>query len=376
MSSTIHSQGKLMDISYKNVQLQLDCLDTYLSEFLSQNSNYSVKEDIATSAKRTIKFGHIGVKDATVILFFTPKGTTIQYATGKNHSLGQTLADFLVDKIDPSTNSTINLSLNGFDRANVELVLDDLTQMRDSDENLHFNITVHKLNDYSTKYEIVSYRYKDRIIVTHHHTTNVLQVQGRPLFCYKNLSYSLSILLDQASLLSVISKTSDEDQLLVSQEVAQSLVKEIYPISFDRMESVYQDLLVSSYCVKLASPKLPEYSMLLFADLRVLEGAIKETLMRYGKYTSSDNLDIGHFFSCTHTSNSIKSIHLSDFDCSSTITALEDCYLLYRQQRHSLFHMEDLAFTSRVITTLGEVMSLSKDISSKLESLYQSCSRL
>lgn len=366
-----------MERNYQNLTLQQDCIDAYFGEFLSQYTNYAVRMDDTTASKRTIKFGHIGAEDATVILFFTSKGTTtIQYKTGKNHSLGEGLANFLVDKIDPSDCSTINLSIKGFNAENVQVVLGDLKEMKDTDENPYFNITVHQPNTYSTKYEIVSNKHKDRLSVTHHHTTSVLQVQGRPLFCYKNLTYSLSILLDQASLLSVISKTSNDDQLLVREEVACSLVKEIYPVSFERMESVYQKLLVSSYCVKLASPKLPEYSMLLFADLRVLEGVIKEALMRYGKYTDSDNLDIGHFFSCTPDSNCIKKIHLSDFDCSSTIGALEDCYLLYRQQRHSLFHMEDLAFNSRVISTLGEVMSLSKDIASKLELLYQSCSRL
>jgi hypothetical protein len=363
--------------NYQNLTLQQDCIDEYFDEFFNQNTNYAIRTNDVTNTQRTIKFGHVGADDATVTLFFKAKGTTtIQYKTGKNHTLGEVLASFLADKIDPSDSATVNLSIKGFNAENVQIVLNDLEEMKHTDENPYFSITVHQPNSYSTKYEIVSNKYKDRLSVTHHHTTSVLQIQGRPLFCYKNLSYSLSILLDQASLLSVISKTSDDDQLLVREEVACSLVKEIYPISFERMEPVYQKLLVSSYCVKLASPKLPEYSMLLFADLRVLEGVIKETLMHYGKYTNSDNLDIGHFFSCTHTSNSIKNIHLSDFDCSSTISALEDCYLLYRQQRHSLFHMEDLAFTSRVISTLGEVMSLSKDIATKLESLYQSCSRL
>jgi hypothetical protein len=365
-----------MERNYQDLALQRDKLDGHLIQYLNNNPNLTIRSDDVTSSKRTIKFGHVGVDDATVILFFKKNGvTTIQFITGKNHTLGKNLADYLYETVDPNESLTVNLSLKGVDTENVRELLDDLGATLDDYGNPEFTISTHPINEYSTKYEIISNNYKDRLVVTHHNT-NVLQVQGRPLFCYRSLTYSLAILLDQESLLAVISRTSNEDKLLVRQEVAKVHIENVYTHSFPRMESIYKELLVSSYCVKLASPSLPEYSMLLFADLRVLEGVIKETLMRHGKYTDSGKLDIGSYFDCTSTRCSLKNEHLSDFACPNTVSALESCYQFYREQRHSLFHMSDMALASRTISTLGEVMNLSADIASKIEELYKSCNKL
>jgi len=226
---------------------------------------------------------------------------------------------------------------------------------------------------YSTQYRVISKNYKDQVVITHHHTKNNLQVQGKPLFCYRNISYFLSMLLDQQSLFSVINRTSDEDQLLVREDVAIIHIQNEYKLSYPQMDAIFKDLLVSSYCVKLASPNLPEYSMLLYADLRVLEGVIKQVLADNGKLTDSIRVDIGSYFDCTSSTVTLKEEHENIFDNASIIKALEECYQLYRRQRHSLFHMSDMAVTSRTITALGEVMNLSSDIASKIEELYKSC---
>ncbi|NOQ35489.1 MAG: hypothetical protein GQ569_06285 [Methylococcaceae bacterium] len=366
-----------MERNYQNLVLQQDRLNEYLEQYLAENSRIKIRNDDITVAKRTIKLGYIGTDDATVILFFKKNGvTTIQFKTGKNHQLGKTLADYLYETVDLNESLSVNLSLKGVDATNICELIDDLQSTLDDKGDPEFTITTHPVSNHAIKYEVVSNHYKDRLVVTHYHTTNVLQIQGRPLFCYRNVSYSLAILLDQESLLAVISRTSDEDKLLVRQEVAKVYIEKVYQHSFSRMESVYKELLVSSYCVKLASPNLPEYSMLLYADLRVLEGVIKETLMRNGKYTDSDKLDIGFYFDCTARKCALKSEHSNDFNCENTCKALEECYQFYRQQRHSLFHMSDMAFTSRLISTLGEVMSLSADIASKIEELYKSCNKL
>jgi hypothetical protein len=366
-----------MDRNYQNLALRQDMLDEFLSQYLEDNKNVKVRSDEVVKGTRVIKIGYAGVDDATINIFFKKNGvTTIQFKTGKNQPLGKKLADYLYETVDPSESATVNLSLKGIDTENIGILLDDLGSILDSDAKQEFEITRHTTNKHSTQYHITSKKFKDRVVMTHHHTTNCLQVQGRPLFCYRNISYSLAILLDQQSLLSVISCTSDEDKLLVREEVAEVYIESEYKYSFPRLEPVYKDLLISSYCVKLASPELPEYSMLLYADLRVLEGIIKETLIKHGKPTDSNKLDIGYYFDCRRSSSSLKSEHISDFDTAEAISSLESCYHLYRKQRHSLFHMSDIKLASRTISTLGEVMNLSSDVASKIEELYKACDKL
>ncbi|WP_232611059.1 type II toxin-antitoxin system RnlA family toxin [Photobacterium phosphoreum] len=364
-----------MERNYQELAFHQEKLNSFIDQFFSANNKYQIRNQDLTNSRLTLKFGCMGQDDATVILHFKRNGTTtVQFKTGKNHPLGKVLADFLYDTVDPNDSIIVNLSLKGVDKENLQALLSDLNGLKNLKCEKELTITSHQVTPHSCRYEVVSNSYKDRLTITHH-TTNVLQIQGKPFFCYRNLTYSLSILLDQESLLSVISKTGDDDKLFVRQEVAQVFIENEYRNSFPRMEEVYRELLVSSYCVKLASPILPEYSMLLYADLRVLEGVIKEVLMRHDKYTNSERLDIGDYFNCTRSQCSMKDEHVTDFD-SVVIKALEECYQLYRVQRHSLFHMSDFAFEARTINSLGEVMSLSRDIASKIEAMYQVCDRL
>ncbi|MEZ9043203.1 MULTISPECIES: type II toxin-antitoxin system RnlA family toxin [unclassified Vibrio] len=363
-----------MDKNYQDLPFKQELTATYFDSFFSQNSHLKIRSQDRTDAKYTIKFGGIGLDDATVVLFYKTGGlTTIQYKTGRNQLLGKQLADFLYSTVDPNERIPVNFSLKGVCTETVETLLSDLEDITDEDGQKQIEVTRHP-QAHGTRIELYSVQCKDRLVLTHY-STNVLQIQGKPLFCYRNLTYSLSILLDQAALQSVISKTSDDDRTIVREEVAQLFIEKEYSNSFSRMDAPFKNLLVSSYCVKLASPSLPEYSMLLYADLRVLEGVIKQVLSLYGLYTDSSRVDIGEYFDCTRTSCSLKSEYDSGID-SGTISQLEICYQYYREQRHSLFHMSDMVLSSRIISSLGEVMRISSDIAGKIDAMYVACTDL
>lgn len=363
-----------MDKNYQDLPFKQELTGAYFDAFFSQNSHLKIRTQERTEAKCTIQFGGVGLDDATVVLFFKAGGlTTIQYKTGRNHSLGEQLADFLYSTVDPNERIPVNFSLKGVCSETLGTLLSDIEDLTDEAGNNQITVTRHS-QPRSTRIELYSVQCKDRLVLTHH-DTNVLQIQGKPLFCYRNLTYSLSILLDQAALHSVISKTSDDDKVIVREDVAQVFIKKEYSNSFSRMDTPFKRLLVSSYCVKLASPSLPEYSMLLYADLRVLEGVIKQVLSLYGLYTDSSRIDIGEYFDCTRTSCSLKSQYDNGID-SGTISQLEACYQYYREQRHSLFHMSDMVLSSRVISSLGEVMRISSDIAGKIDAMYVACTDL
>jgi len=360
---------------YSNLALELDKLDQFIQEFFSSQTTLINRSDTRNASQRTIKFGRAGIEDATVNLYFKANGTTtIQCKTGKNPELGRILSDYLFETIDVEVSSDVNLSLSGFDQNNVTSLISDLADRLDLDNQPEFNVIKHTPPNAVARYEVRSTRFRDCINLTTY-DSNKLVIQGKRLFTYKNIAYSLSILLDQASLLSVLS-CSDGTPAMIREEVAREHVEKVYPVSFKRMDAVLINLLTASYCVKLSSVKLPDYSMLVYPDLRVLEGVIKLALARYGNDTDTAKKEIGSYFDCTATSSSIKSAHIPSFTDHSTINPLETCYTLYRQQRHGLFHINDTVVTSRVVSTIGEAMKISAEIASVIENLYQNCPKL
>ncbi|OZS42487.1 type II toxin-antitoxin system RnlA family toxin [Photobacterium sanguinicancri] len=355
--------------------IQRENLESYLAEFLSINSQVSLHDRVPTGSQEKFFFIMPGKEIATVILYYKTTGlTTITYKTGKNHDLGLLFHDFLVAKCDCRDSEPVNLVLKGISNENVETLISDLKEQADESDKV-FDITVHHPTTQCTKYDICSNQYKDTISINYYPSTCTLQIQGRALFCYRNITYLLSILLDQGSLLAVIERKSVDDKTILHEEIASEYIQRIIPNAYDRMDDTYKSLLISSYCVKLAAPKLPEYSMLVYADLRVLEGVIKETLMEHGLFTSSDKLDIGYYFKFDNGTE-LKTEHTTNFLDSKSIDALEQCYHYYRRNRHSLFHMEENGYEARTTDTLGEVMQISNHIASLIDAMYANCNKL
>lgn len=359
-----------------SVALRKEYLDNYKNEFLKKYSDITLINEQQTNSKEIFTFFKVGQEVATVILHYKMNGlTTIQYKTGKNQQLGKFFYDFLISKCDSSESNTVNLTLKGIFQENINMIINDLKNEKIKGKNA-FEIILHRLNDYTIKYEIKCPLYRETLTLNYFFTTNKITIQGRALFTYRTISYYISILLDQASLLSVVEKNDNENRILVHEEVASQHIEMMLPAVYNRLDETYRNLLVSSYCVKLATPVLPEYSMLVYADLRALEGIIREVMMRHELYTSSEHLDIGSYFDCSNSITELHDCYHEKFTTTKIVTCLEACYHFYRKNRHSLFHMGETGFESRTIDTLGEVMRLSYEIIRLINELYKSCDKL
>ncbi|HEJ9551717.1 type II toxin-antitoxin system RnlA family toxin [Proteus mirabilis] len=360
------------------VALKKEQLDTYKQEFSEKNPSITLSNLSKTNSKDTFTFIKAGQEPATVVLFYKTNGlTTIQYKTGKNQELGKIFHDFLISKCDLSDSNTVNLTLKGMTQENVDMIIEDLKKEK-IEGNDAFDITIHKPNQYTIQYKITCPIYKESLTLNHFTTTNKITIQGRALFTYRTISYCISILLDQASLLSVVEKNDNESRVIIHEEVASQHIEMLLPNSYSRLDDTYKNLLVSSYCVKLASPELPEYSILVYADLRVLEGVIRELMMLHDLYTSSseERLDIGDYFNCSGATSKLKSCYHDNFSTEQKINCLEEAYHFYRKNRHGLFHMGEIGAEARTTDTLNEVMKLSHEIIKLIDSLYENCDRL
>ncbi|MEI6334647.1 MAG: type II toxin-antitoxin system RnlA family toxin [Methylococcaceae bacterium] len=361
---------------YKGLNLRRDEIDQYLSVFVAHNSLVLRSTELLdNNKKKRITIGRVGTEDAIIDLHLNNDGTTtVQYKIGKNQEQGQLLAQHFYSTIDPGEFITVNYSLVGISSEDIEPIFDELCFCVDDNGNREFEFNVEQDEPIRKLVRVRSIANQDTITVTHFKTTNKLTIQGKPLFSYRRIIYLMTELLDLSGLQAVLSRTEENTAAIVRIEVARDYLKTQLSESFDSLPSTIQSLLISGCCVKLASPRLPEYSMLLFPDLRALEGVLRTVLCSFGMYPDQEEHNFGAFFDVNKSKGVAKfksSYIINNVEISNVVQPMENAYTFFRKHRHTLFHMNDFADASRKIDTLEKALSLSKDVYGLLNDIYR-----
>jgi hypothetical protein len=350
---------------YKNLNVCRETIELNIQKFLEIHG-YQLDGDIQVSPKKKrVVFGHAGAEFATVDLHLNLTGTTtIQWKLGRNQPVGETLAVYLKGTLDPAEFESVNYSLKGITPDLFDPILDCVVDSGD------IEITILQDDDKCKQVKLKSITHQDQLILTHHRGTRVLQIQGKPLSCYRRVIYMLTDLLDLKGLERVLYRKDDSSAEIVRMEMAKDYLKVAFPISYECLPEAVKKLLISGCCVKLASPQLPDYCLLLYPDLRALEGVLKEKMCGYNMSVSDAKHGFGEFFDinqglCTlkfHYSAVVADVRMED--------ALNKGYTFYRKHRNTLFHMEEFANGSRMIDTLDKAISLSKNVYAAIDNLY------
>jgi hypothetical protein len=352
---------------YKDLNLDRASIDDHVTKFLEVNHmSLDGEARMAGKAKRFI-FGSAGSKFAMVDLFLNQNGTTtINHKIGSNQALGEQLADYLKATINPAELETVNLSLDGVRSEDFDSIIECIN---DSGE---FEITVNRDDPVCKQLTLKSIAYQDQLKLTSHPTTRNLQIQGKPLSCYRRVIFMLTDLLDLKALAKVLYKKEDNSAEIVRAEMAEDHLKGFFVKSYIHLPDQVRRLLISSCCVKLAAPQLPDYCLLLYPDLRALEGVLKEVLNGYGMSVADAEHGFGDFFNFETKSGkcTIKSEFSQQIGHCAMESALNSSYSFYRKHRHTLFHMEEYDGGSRLISNLDMAISLSKDAYSAIDGLY------
>ncbi|GAB0150450.1 hypothetical protein McPS_31900 [Marichromatium sp. PS1] len=110
--------------------------------------------------------------------------------------------------------------------------------------------------------------------------------------------------------------------------------------------------------------------MLLYPDLRALEGALKALLSDYGMSVAQEDNKIGTFFDNKKGICTLKKEHSAQVPNAKMVDALNEGYGFYIKHRHTLFHMEEFTGASSMIDSLERAVGLSKDAYAAINSLY------
>lgn len=158
---------------------------------------------------------------------------------------------FLLETIDPNEFLTVNYTLKGIYADDIEPIIEEIDCCFLDNGDNEFEITIDQENDIRKVFKITSIQHQDKITVTHFKTTNLLSIQGKPLFSYRRLIYLLSELLDLAGLQTVLSRTEENTAQIVRAELAQDYLKNQLADAFEYLSTTIKALLVSGCCVKL-----------------------------------------------------------------------------------------------------------------------------
>ena len=350
---------------YKDLNLNRETLDANIHSFLESNG-YTVDGRIQEGHKsKRVIFGTAGTEFATVDLHLNGSGTTtIQWKMGKNQQIGAQLATYLKATINPAEFENVNYSLKGITTDAFDPILDCLQELGDLEISTLRNEPVCK------QVTLRSIAHQDSLTLTHHRTTRVLQIQGKPLSCYRRVIFMLTDLLDLKGLEQVLYRKDDSSAEIVRKEMAEDYLKGFFPKSYIHLPDAVKKLLISSCCVKLAAPKLPDYCLLLYPDLRSLEGVLKQEMSGYMMSVEDAKDGFGDFFDVKKGIGTLKAEYEQAVGQTKMVGAFNKGYSFYRKHRHTIFHMEEFPDGSRMIDTLEKAIGLSKDAYAAIDELY------
>lgn len=353
-----HNQFK--DLNLDREQL-VDCLNQFCQE---KQAHLELIED--TSSKKVYKIIKPGIEPARLVFHFRNTGTTtIQISEGRNKELNYEVAEYIKIKLCQTEISSLNMSILGINNDFISIVLEEIESIKEKNR---ITIETQKISG-GVLYILKSLTYKDQLNLSFYEKANKLLIQGRPLSCYKVVVYALSIIIDIDTLAKILYKKDEFDKIIVRTEVAEDILKTKLPKSYDKLPTMIKNILISSCCIKAASPNLPEYSMLTYCELRALEGIIKAKFLEYGITDIPSN--VGALFNCSSNPITLNPIILQKNSRLVNIqSSLEQAYIYYRQRRHALFHMESFTDATAKISSLQEALQIGNKVYTLIENFY------
>ena len=354
--------------TYKNLNLNREKLSDFIEKFYQENGLKELErkpsEWSPDDTLRVIRFGQAGSKPAQVNLYLNKDGSTsILYKTGQNHDLGERLAIFLKETINPDELESVEMTLDSIPAGDFAVLLDCLKE-----EGYEMAESVVPGGE---KIDIRSLLYKDKLSLCYFPKSFTLRIQGRPLSCYRAVVYHLTELLDLAGLEKVLVRREKGRAKIVRKNLAEDYLASKFGETYDKLTKTEKDCLISAWMIKLSSPDLPDYSFLLLPELRVLEGSIKVVLKRaldiriqktetFGTYFPKDNSTHTYFFKPKGTQKVPQQHKL----------ALESAYNFYHRERHGYSHSGDEPALNPVISEFSVLQEKSEQCLARIKALY------
>jgi len=352
---------------YKELNFPKDVLESSIQEFCESHGINFSKLPKSTEKTEYYELIKIGSEKAQFQVFHLNNGkTTFHPKVGQNQVLSTELAEYLLSKVT-FAKGQITSVLMGYRVEDIEPVIELMLDKKHSSGQSFFEFEKKEIEG-GFRFTIQNSFYKDKLTVAIYNTGRLL-MQGHPLSCHDEFVFQMSAVLNAEGLAKVISKTDENAIQLVEQRVIENNLASIFEECYQQIPHAIKNMLISGSTLRSIKVKLPDYTCMLFPDLRALEGIIKHAFF-VNDIEHGDT--VGELFDHISTHNYTLKSEVQAQLSAQMITALSDAYNFYHRHRHGLFHMNNDVNSSRTITTLETAIGLTDDIYKLIKNMYKS----
>ncbi len=361
---TIMSESKS---PYKELNFPKEILESSIQEFCTTNGLNFQKLGKSTTNTEYYEIIKPHAEKAQFQVFHLNNGkTTFHPKVGKNQELSSQLAEYLLGK-STTAKGQITSVLIGYRLEDIEPVIELMLEKKHPSGQSFFSFEKVEFEG-GFRFHIQNSFYKDKLVVAVYNTGRLV-IQGHPLSCHDEFVFQMSALLNAEGLAKVISKTDENAVQLVEQRVIESHLSSIFKEYYEKIPRAIKNMLISGSTLRSIKVELPDYTCMLFPELRALEGMIKHILF-INDIEYEDT--VGELFDYISTHNyRLKSESANELSAQMAVE-LSKAYSFYHKHRHGLFHMDDDVNSSRTITTLDTAISLTDDIYKLIKDMYKS----
>lgn len=306
-------------------------------------------------------------KEIIVDFYYANNGKTTIRPTGQHTSIGVEIAAHIKAKLE------YNISDKSGNYSVCPLPTDEFNLIIEFFENELEGIE--KINQsYNETQKYILYQFQsriaDKLTLKYYETTNRLQVQGKPMFLYQEIT---SLLADHFPFDEVVKNQAEIYNVNIRPEEVREEMKELMPTSFDYLGENLKKILAGSVALQKIDIILDDYSPFVFPALKTLEGFMKQILMHNGIIVSKQagNDSIGSLFGYNGTRKTYEySSQIGKELDDTTKEWLNKLYNYFIKQRHSLFHVEVVDAFTRIISTKQEADHIISKVITLLESAH------
>lgn len=365
-----------MSSDFKELNLDRTRLRKSVEEFWQSMNcqGYSYLEK--SQALHQAKYTHDGLEVMVNFHLIKDGTTTINPKTGKHQDKGEELARYLKNELVEDNSKSISVSVKNIDKDKFDLLVDFLSnELKHLETGLADISVVINENTASRKVVKATSCYCDSTTLTHHLTTKNLQIQGKPLYLYKQVCYFLSEIIDLNGFIHIISKgeeSNTSNTISVSKDDIENDLISLLPNAYSRLRDNTLRMIRTSYALKNTIITLDDYTCYVFPSLRALEAVIRQLFLLKDFSIEHDN------------KNSFREIFYKKGDRffvrddfmyqiendTETCWAIEHCYNYFVQQRHELFHANEIDSFTRIIATQKEAGKIIENVVKIIEEAY------